>query len=266
MPWSAGSRRVRTPTTADGRWPSATCRRRWRRPDAAFEVEIIGHRRPARLLTEPVLDPSGSRMPRLRWGGRRTRQRRQVLLDGVVAHLAEHGLADVSLRPMAARLHVSVNALVHHFGPKEDLVVAALDRATEVQLAVRDRWLQQRPDLSAADLLRRWWRWMNAEPANLALVRLGIEAAALDATVSGLPGAVRAEQISTWRADIERRLVADGLSPRGRRRRGVAGEGDVHGPDRRPAGDRAAAAARPGAGGRAGPAGGGPGRPGSTRS
>lgn len=27
-----------------------------------FEVEIIGHRRPARLLTQPVLDPTGSRM------------------------------------------------------------------------------------------------------------------------------------------------------------------------------------------------------------
>ena len=27
-----------------------------------FEVEIIGHRRPARLLTEPVLDPAGKRM------------------------------------------------------------------------------------------------------------------------------------------------------------------------------------------------------------
>jgi len=29
---------------------------------AEFEVEIIGHRRPARLLTEPVLDPTGERM------------------------------------------------------------------------------------------------------------------------------------------------------------------------------------------------------------
>lgn len=31
-------------------------------PDARFEVEIIGHRRPARLLTEPVFDPTGERM------------------------------------------------------------------------------------------------------------------------------------------------------------------------------------------------------------
>jgi dimethylglycine dehydrogenase len=27
-----------------------------------FEIEIIGHRRPARLLSEPVLDPAGTRM------------------------------------------------------------------------------------------------------------------------------------------------------------------------------------------------------------
>ena len=31
-------------------------------PGAAFEVEIIGQRRPARLLAEPVLDPAGQRM------------------------------------------------------------------------------------------------------------------------------------------------------------------------------------------------------------
>ncbi|MGI9031641.1 MAG: GcvT family protein, partial [Ilumatobacteraceae bacterium] len=31
-------------------------------PGAEFEIEIIGHRRPARLLTEPVLDPAGTRM------------------------------------------------------------------------------------------------------------------------------------------------------------------------------------------------------------
>jgi dimethylglycine dehydrogenase len=31
-------------------------------PGTMFEVEIIGQRRPARLLAEPVLDPAGHRM------------------------------------------------------------------------------------------------------------------------------------------------------------------------------------------------------------
>jgi AcrR family transcriptional regulator len=138
-------------------------------------------------------------------------ERRTELLDAVVAYLAEHGLADVSLRPMAREVGVSVNALVHHFGSKSGIVVAALNRAVEVQAAVHDRWVARYPDSTQADLLRRWWRWINASPSNLALVRLGIEAAALDATTTGLPGDVRAEQIGVWRLNIEQKLVADGL-------------------------------------------------------
>ena len=140
-------------------------------------------------------------------------ERRTELLDAVVAYLAEHGLADVSLRPMARALGVSVNALVHHFGSKSGIVVAALNRAVEVQAAVHDRWVARYPGSTQADLLRRWWRWINASPSNLALVRLGIEAAALDATTTGLPGEVRADQIGLWRMNIEQKLVADGMTP-----------------------------------------------------
>ncbi len=139
--------------------------------------------------------------------------RRAELLDEIVGYLAEHGLAGLSLRPMAFELGVSVNAIVHHFGSKEELVVEALRRAAEIQTAVGDRWVARSPGLSQVDVMRKWWRWINAEPANLALVRLGIEAAALDATASGLPGDVRAEQISFWREDIAARLVADGVKP-----------------------------------------------------
>jgi AcrR family transcriptional regulator len=140
-------------------------------------------------------------------------ERRQHLLDGVVTYLAEHGLADVSLRPVARELGVSVNGLVHHLGTREEMVVAALRRAVEMQETLQDGWLRRQPDLSMTGLLRRWWKWINASPSNLALVRLGIEAAALDATVSGLPGDVRADQIGVWRANIEQRLIAEGMQP-----------------------------------------------------
>jgi AcrR family transcriptional regulator len=139
-------------------------------------------------------------------------ERHRFLLDGVVTYLAEHGLADVSLRPVARSLGVSVNGLVHHLGTREEMVVAALQRAVEMQEELQAGWLRRQPDLSMAGLLRRWWRWINASPANLALVRLGIEAAALDATVSGLPGDVRADQIGVWRANIEQRLIAEGMA------------------------------------------------------
>lgn len=140
-------------------------------------------------------------------------ERRAERLDAVVAYLAENGLADVSLRPMARTIGVSVNGLVHHFGAKEDIVVAALRRANEMQMDVLEKWLAGDPGLGQAELLRRWWRWINASPTHLALVRLGIEAAALEATESGLPGDVRADQIGLWRLNIERRLLAEGVPP-----------------------------------------------------
>ena len=138
--------------------------------------------------------------------------RRAELLDSVVRYLAEHGLANVSLRPMASELGVSVNALVHHFGSKDDLIVAALRRSETVQKNVEAQWLERRPQLSQADLLRSWWRWITASPENLAVVRLGIEAAALDATVTGLPRQVRGDQIGIWRANIEQRLLEEGVA------------------------------------------------------
>jgi AcrR family transcriptional regulator len=137
--------------------------------------------------------------------------RRLVLLDEVVRYLGEHGLANVSLRPMANALGVSVNSLMHHFGSKDDLIIAALRRSGRIQQDVEDRWLQRNPGMSQADVLRAWWRWITVSPGNLAIARLGIEAAALEATLGGLPRQVRGEQIGLWRSNIEWRLVGEGV-------------------------------------------------------
>ena len=138
-------------------------------------------------------------------------ERRAELLDQVVGYLGRNGIAGVSLRPVARDLGVSVNALVHHFGSKDEL--AAVRRAAEIQRGVEGRWRRRVPQMSTTELQRRWWRWINRSPEHLALVRLGLEAATLDATVSGLPGDVRAEQISFWREGIADGLIADGIRP-----------------------------------------------------
>jgi len=137
--------------------------------------------------------------------------RRTALLDEVVVYLSKHGLADVSMRPMANELDVSVNSLVHHFGSKNDLIIAALRRSGIVQEHVEQRWLARRPDMSQADLLRAWWRWIIATPQNLAIVRLGIDAVATEATIDGPPRQARGEQIRMWRTNIESRLVTEGV-------------------------------------------------------
>ncbi|WP_336087804.1 TetR/AcrR family transcriptional regulator [Nocardia sp. SSK8] len=53
-------------------------------------------------------------------------RKRADLLAGVVAYIAAHGLAELSLRPLAAALGTSSRMLIHYFGTKEELLVQAL--------------------------------------------------------------------------------------------------------------------------------------------
>lgn len=97
--------------------------------------------------------------------------RRAELLAGVVGYIAEHGLAELSLRPLAAELGTSSRMLIHYFGTKEELLVQAL--AT------------QRPDLFVvfADLAdeaalreRLWEFWRsNADGAETRSVRVMLQ-------------------------------------------------------------------------------------------
>ncbi len=52
--------------------------------------------------------------------------KRAALLAGVVAYIGENGLADLSLRPLAAALGTTSRMLIHYFGTKEELLVQAL--------------------------------------------------------------------------------------------------------------------------------------------
>ncbi len=130
----------------------------------------------------------------------------------MVAYLAEHGLGEATLRPMADALGTSVNRLTHHFGSKAELLATALERVQSVQKALEDAWVAAEPDLTQSQILRKWWAHLSASQPNLNLTRLGLEAAAIDATVTGIAGDVRAEQIASWRDNIERRLVASGVA------------------------------------------------------
>ena len=138
---------------------------------------------------------------------------KRELLDRVVGYLADQGVAQTTLRPMAAELGVSINRLVHHFGSKDELITAALARAIDLQIEVQRNWLLRSPALTQVELYRKWWKWLCLSPYNLALVRLNYEAATLEPTVTGLAGDVRADQIGVWRHDVEQRLVAEGLKP-----------------------------------------------------
>ncbi|PPK98848.1 AcrR family transcriptional regulator [Kineococcus xinjiangensis] len=83
--------------------------------------------------------PAGAQAPApARSGGRRgpyakTAQRREEILDAAFEVFASQGLRGSSLREIAERVGVSHTSLLHHFGSKDELLVAVLLRRRQVQ-------------------------------------------------------------------------------------------------------------------------------------
>jgi AcrR family transcriptional regulator len=80
---------------------------------------------------------------------------RDRLLAAVVEHVARHGLADLSLRSLAAAVGTSHRMLIYHFGSKEGLlaeVVASVEAGQRVILA----GLAASDDPPALSLQRFW--------------------------------------------------------------------------------------------------------------
>jgi AcrR family transcriptional regulator len=88
---------------------------------------------------------------------------RQRLLDGAIDYVAEHGLADVSLRTLAAALGTSHRMLIHHFGSKERLWVEIV---RTVEARQRELLAQILPDPTEpiTDAMRAWWKHIS-DPA-----------------------------------------------------------------------------------------------------
>jgi len=77
-------------------------------------------------------------------------QRRADLLDAAVEYATEHGFSELSWRPVAAALGVSPTTLVHHFGSKEQMLVAILGRLRERIRAATSDMLGEQPRLATA--------------------------------------------------------------------------------------------------------------------
>ncbi|MEZ5343349.1 MAG: TetR/AcrR family transcriptional regulator [Acidimicrobiales bacterium] len=79
------------------------------------------------------------------------------LLDAAIDYVAEHGLADLSLRRLATELGTSHRMLSHYFGSKDDLWAAIVQEVERRQLATFET-LGPDETLSFPEFMRRWWR------------------------------------------------------------------------------------------------------------
>ena len=100
--------------------------------------------------------------------------RREELLDGAIEYAIDHGIADLSLRPLADALGTQAPVLLHHFGTKEELLVL-------IVAGVRDRLRSLGRAAEAANArhgLPAIWAWA-ADPAQDQFLRLFFESYAL---------------------------------------------------------------------------------------
>ncbi|MGY4972294.1 TetR/AcrR family transcriptional regulator [Streptomyces nigrescens] len=98
--------------------------------------------------------------------------RRTEILDAAIGHLAETGISNLSLRPLAQALGHSTRVLTHHFADKDDLLTAVLERLDEVQhgqLRATEGW--DDVSLGIGAIVRDSWR-RHLEPGNLGATRL----------------------------------------------------------------------------------------------
>lgn len=87
--------------------------------------------------------------------------RRDELLELAYRYVLAHGLADVSLRPLAAAVKSSPRVLLFLFGSKENLVRALLARARADELDFLQRVRGGQP-AGLADLAAHVWDWLSA--------------------------------------------------------------------------------------------------------
>ena len=93
-----------------------------------------------------------------------------MLLDSLIAYLVRRGVADVSLRPMAAAVGTSARLLIFHFGSKERLLLEVLgEMQARLQSSLSDLVHEPSPARSAP--LRLFWDWA-LKDANFAQLRV----------------------------------------------------------------------------------------------
>ena len=87
--------------------------------------------------------------------------RREELLDQVAAHVLEHGLIGLTLRPLAAAIGTSDRMLIYHFGSRDELVSDVVSSVTEGAIAAVEA-MPAAPSVRSA--VNRLWDAYCGEP------------------------------------------------------------------------------------------------------
>jgi AcrR family transcriptional regulator len=135
---------------------------------------------------------------------------RARLLDAAVEHALQHGVAEISLRQLAAAIGTSHRMLLHHFGSREALLVEVIKVVEARQRAVMDEELDRAG--SATEAARRHWRQLR-DPSLWPQERLFFEV--YGQALRGQPWAtpMLEDVVDAWVETFAARLIEAGSAP-----------------------------------------------------
>src|SRR5215470_19323400 len=138
----------------------------------------------------------------------RTLQARERLLAAAVGHALDTGIADLSLRQIAAAIGTSHRMLIYHFGCREGLLAAVTQAVEEQQRAAL-----LEPGATTADHARQAWRRLS-DPKLWPQERLFFELYAY--ALRGRPGTEGFLDgiVESWVAPVAAALVQAGADER----------------------------------------------------
>ncbi|SCL39566.1 transcriptional regulator, TetR family [Micromonospora rhizosphaerae] len=124
--------------------------------------------------------------------------RRDELLERAYQYALEHGLAQLSLRPLAAAIGSSPRVLLFLFGSKDELIRALLARARADELTALRRARDAGGSEDLVATIRTTWRWL-VDPAHRPMLILWLQAYARSLSEPDGPWAGFARQtVEDW--------------------------------------------------------------------
>lgn len=135
-------------------------------------------------------------------------RRPEELVEAIVTYLIEHGMSDLSLRPLAKAIGSSPRGLLYHFGSKENMVMTVI-----AEIRRRQRLsLDGIEGSTIAETYLEVWKQLSSD-ASEPLFRLFFELYGIALRKPRLYHAFLYETVEDWLSLIAQPLVNEGASP-----------------------------------------------------
>jgi AcrR family transcriptional regulator len=133
------------------------------------------------------------------------------LLDAIVRYLVKHGVAEVSLRPLAKAVGSSPRVLLYYFGSKEKLLALSIRRLRDLQRAGFGKLRDARYE-NPSDACRAIWQQMSA-PESLAMFQLSLETFTLALRHRRQFANFLSTAVEDWLQFMSQSLIRQGAKP-----------------------------------------------------